>query len=228
MNRSALRGRLGRCLAMSALLALMAACGAGCQEFAYLLVKTVGPFVPEDKHEAEYDLTGRSVVVLVDVKDPLVATQLPRLPMSLADEIGEFLAKSNACGPVVSQHSVEAARRTERGFEQWSVAQVGKYFNTDLVVHVELFEFRLKDTPNSNVYRGYAEAEVRIVSPETAKQVWPVLAAARVVTAEALPDAVADEPGRQEKDLVEGFAEKIARHFCAYKLSEVPLRPNVK
>ncbi|KPK50999.1 MAG: hypothetical protein AMK72_00905 [Planctomycetes bacterium SM23_25] len=222
MNRPA------QCLALWALLTLAAACGAGCDAFAYLLVKTVGPFVPEDEHKAEYGLSGRSVVVLADLKDPLVASEFPRLAMVLADEIGKFLAEQKACGPVVSQHSVEAARRTERDFERWSVAQVGTYFNTDLVLHLELFEFRTRDNPNSNVYRGYAEAAVRIVDPETNEQVWPVLAAARIVTAEALPDAVTDEPGRQEKILIEGFAEKIARHFCTYKLSEMPLRPKVK
>jgi len=95
-------------------------------------------------------------------------------------------------------------------------------------MHLELFEFRLKDSPNSNVYHGYGEAAVRIVSPETGEQVWPILAAARVVTAEALPDASVDDPARQETILVEGFAEKIARQFCTYKLSEQPLRPKVK
>ncbi len=219
---------LRQCLAMLTLLTLAAVSCAGCNILAYILVKTVGPFVPEDEHKAEYDLTGRSAVVLVDLKDPLVASEFPRVAVSLADEIGNFLAEEKACGPVVSQHSVEAARRTERGFQQWSVAQVGKYFNTDLVIHLELFEFRLKDSPNSNVYRAYAEAAVRIVSPETGEQVWPILAAARLITAEGLPDARVDEPGRQEKILVEGFAEKIARHFCTYKMSELPLRPKVK
>ena len=222
------RPALPGCLALAVLLLLAAVGAAGCDAFAYLLVKTVGPFVPEDEHKAEYDLTGRSVVVLVDMKDPMVATEFPRLAMSLADEIGKFLAGEKACGPVVPQRSVEAARRKERRFEQWSVAQVGRYFNTDLVLHVELFEFRLKDSPRSNVYSGYAEAAVRIVTPETSEQVWPLLAAARVVTAEALPDAVTDEAGRQEKDLIEGFGEKIARHFVTYTLSSLPLRPKVK
>jgi len=235
VNRPVSRTRAGqrpaggrRALTLSVLLLLAACLGAGCDAFAYLLVKTVGPFVPEDEHKAEYDLTGRSLVVLVDMKDPMVATEFPRLAMSLADEIGAFLAEHDACGPVVSQHSVEAARRTERGFERWSVAQVGRYFNTDLVLHLDLFEFRLKDSPQSNVYRGYAEAAVRIVNPETDKQVWPLLAAARVVTAETLPDAVTDEPSRRERTLAEGFAEKVARHFITYKLSSLPIRPKVK
>ena len=220
--------RLRQYLSILVILLWAVACGAGCEAFAYLLVKTVGPFVPENEHKAEYDLKSRSLVILVDVKDPLVASEFPRLAMSLGDKIGTFLADQEACGPVVSQHSVEAARRTERGFRKWSVAQVGKYFNTDLVMHLELFEFRLKDSSASDVYHGYGEAAVRIVSPETGEQVWPMLAAARVVTAEALPDASVDDPARQETILIEGFAEKIARQFCVYKLSDEPLRPKVK
>lgn len=224
MNRHA------RCAVMLALLAVFAAGTAGCQGLAYVLVRTVGPFIPEDEHKAEYDLSGRSVVVLVDLKDPTVASEFPRLELSLADAIGKVLAESKACGPVVPARSVEAARRTERGFARWPVARVGEYFNVDRVIHVELFEFRIKDSPESNAFRGYAEAAIRIVSPESDQQVWPMLAAARILRAETLPDTDADseEAARQEQILVEGFGEKIAKQFCTYKLSERPIRPKVR
>jgi hypothetical protein len=191
-------------------------------------VKTVGPWVPEDTVEAEYKLEGKSVLVLVDVKDPAMAAEYPRVDVELADQIGRALQEKKASGPVVPGRSVQTARRAEPEFPRWSVAQVGQYFNVDYVLHVEVMEFRLKDSLNSNVFRGYAETSVRLVSPETGEQVWPVLAAARLLSAETMPDQTADDAAQQESILTEGLAGKIARHFYTYKKDDLPLRPKVK
>jgi hypothetical protein len=215
-------------------LLLLAAClapvllAAGCDEAAYILTKTIGPFVPEEKHEAEFDLKDASVLVLVDVEDPTVASEFPRAETLLAKGITATLDEHEACGPVVPVRSVLAARRMEPEFAQWSVAQAGEYFNVDVVLHAQLFEFRVKDSPGSNVLRGYAEAAIRLVSPETGRQVWPVLEEARLVTAEALPEADVQEAARHEEELATGLGEKIARNFCTYKYSDLPLRPKVK
>ena len=210
------------------LVVLAAGAVAGCQGFAWILVKTVGPWVPEDTVEAEYKLEGKSVLVLVDVKDPAMAAEYPRLDVELADQIGRALQEKKACGPAVPGRNVQTARRAEPEFPRWSVAQVGQYFNVDYVLHVEVMEFRLKDSLNSNVFRGYAETSVRLVSPETGEQVWPVLAAARLLSAETMPDQTADDAAQQESILTEGLAGKIARHFYTYKKDDLPLRPKVK
>ncbi len=211
-----------------AVAALGLASAGGCDAFAYVLVKTVGPFVPEEEHQAEFDLTGKSVLVLVDVQNPTVSSEHPRVETLLAEGVLETLKAHQATGPLVPVRSVQAARRLEADFPRWSVVKVGKYFNVDMVLHVQVFEFRIKDNPGSNVLRGYAEAAVRIVSPETGEQVWPMLAEARLVTAEAMPEPDLQKAAQYEEDLARGLGEKIARHFCTYKPSELPLRPKVK
>ena len=211
------------------LVALLAVASvAGCSGTAWILTKTIGPFVPEEKVQAEYDLKGRSVVVLVDVKEPMLASEFPRLEVLLAEAIGKELAAHNACGPIVPAHRVEAARLAEPKFATWSIAEIGHYFDVDTVLHLELFEFRLRDTPSSNAYHGYAEAAVRLVSPEKGEQVWPALSAARVMTAETMPDVNPEQPTEQESVLIEGFAAKISRNFYTYKKADLPLRPKVK
>jgi hypothetical protein len=211
---------------MAALAATLA--GAGCQGFAWILVKTIGPWLPEETSQAEFDMKGKSLLVLVDVKDPSLLSEYPRIEASLADSVGKELDSHKACGPLVPAHSIDNARRAEARFAEWSVAQIGKYFNVDLVMHVEILEFRLRDTPGSNVYHGYTEAAVRLVSPETGEQVWPVLAAARIMTAETQPDVSTEERGEQETILVDGMADKISRLFYTYKIDERPMRPKVK
>jgi hypothetical protein len=215
-------------LAITVLLAAAAVPLAGCDPFAWILVKTIGPFVPEETAKAEYDLKGRSLLVLVDVKDPAVASDFPRLETELSDAISKALADKQACGPTVPGRNLDSARRAEPKFGEWSVVEVGKYFNVDLVMHVEVVEFRLKDDPASNVYHGYAETAVRLVSPQTGEQTWPVLSPARLVAAETQPDVDVQERGEQESVLVDGYAEKLARLFYTYKTEDLPMRPKVK
>ncbi len=217
-----------RARSLVALVFMASVLGAGCDQAAWILVKTVGPWVPEEKVEAEYRLGGQSVLVLVDVADPAVASAYPRLELIVSDGICKALEREGAAGPIVPVHSLAAARRTEPDFARWSVAQVGRYFNVDLVVHVELYEFRLKDSPGGNVFHGYAESAVRVVSPETGKQVWPVLASARLVTAETMPDVQPEESAEVATILAEGLADKIARYFYTYKKQDLPMRPKVK
>lgn len=201
---------------------------AGCQALRYLAAKTIGPLMPEDEVEAQCSLKDRSVLILVDTRDPGLASDYPRLRSSLADAIGKTLADEKACGPVVPSRSVEAARRAERDFNQWSVAEAGKYFNVDMVVHVEIFEFRLKDIGGSNLFDGYVEAGVRVVNPQSGEQVWPVLSAAKRITGETAPDVDAPGPVAQQAILVEGYGEKVARLFYTYKVNDLSMRPKVK
>ncbi|MCX5685785.1 MAG: hypothetical protein NT049_19185 [Planctomycetota bacterium] len=207
---------------------LAAAARAGCQPFAWILVKTIGPWVPEATSQAECDLRNKSLLVLVDAKDPSFLSEFPRMESAIATSIGKELGEHKACGPLVPAHSVENARRAEPNFAKWPVAQIGQYFNVDFVLHIEVLEFRLRDTPNSQSYHGYAEAAVRLVSPETGEQVWPVLAAARVITAETQPDVDTEERTEQESILTDGLAVKISRLLYTYKLEDLPMRPKVK
>lgn len=228
LQSSICNGKAVRLPLLLALLILVALVAPGCQAFAWVLTKTVGVFVPEDEFVAECSLEGRSVLVLVDMKDPAMAADFPRLEGALADAVGRILTDKHACGPVVPSRSLETVRRTEPHFAQWPINQVGKHFNVDAVLHVEVFDYRLRDSASSNVYHGYAEVAVRIVSPETGEQVWPVLAAARLISAETTPAVEAETTDQQESILTDGLADKIARHFFTYKRDELPLRPKVK
>jgi hypothetical protein len=201
---------------------------AGCQALGFFLSKTVGLMTPEETVEAQYDLHGRSVLVLVDTKDSALISDYPRLESAMSEAVGKVLAENHACGPIVPARGIEAARQAEASFANWSVAQAGKYFNVDIVLHIEMFDFRLKDSPNSTVYHGTAEAAVRLVVPDSGQQVWPVLADARLISAETQPDVEAEQTGQQETILINGFAEKIARMFFTYKREDLPMRPKVK
>jgi hypothetical protein len=150
------------------------------------------------------------------------------LEQALGEALVRQLADHHACGALVPARDVETVRRTDPQFAEWPVAEVGKYFNVDLVLHVQVVEFRFRDHPTSNAYHGYAEARVRLVSSDQGEQVWPVLASARLMTAETMPDVEPETPADEESVLLDGFADKVARLFYTYKTEDLPLRPKVK
>lgn len=226
-GKAAVRGR-ARTAVLAALLVLGVAAGSGCQEFAWVLTKTVGPWVPEEKSVAEYSLAGKSVLVLVDSEGAALSAAFPRLETALAERVIKILADRKAAGPLVPAHSVEAARRAEHDFGRWTVVQAGGYFNVDLVLHIQLSEFRLRDSPESTVFNGYGESVVQVVSPESAERVWPVLASARIIRVASVPGTEPEEAVEMEEIMVDGLADKIARYFFTYKKSELPMRPKVR
>jgi hypothetical protein len=201
---------------------------AGCQQTAWLLVQIVRPWVEEETVEAQYDLKDKSLLILVDIRDPALASEYPRLPGMLGEAVARALTEHKACAQIVPIRSLEAIRKSEPGFEDWSVAQVGKYFNVDLVLHVRVHDFRLRDDPTSNVYHGYGETALCLVAPETGEQVWPVLASARLMAAETMPGVEAESLSEQENILVDGIGEKLARLFYTYKIEDISLHPKVK
>ncbi len=201
----------------------------GCNAAAYMLHQGVKVFGPEAKVEAEFPLAHRSVLVLVDTAAPTLGSEFPRMEMALADGIGEVLAENRGCGPRVPARSIENVRRAEPAFDRWAVAEVGRYFNVDYVVHVVVHEFRVRETEVSTYLEGYAETTLRVVSPQTGEQAWPPMASARQVTARTLPgDEIIEDPVELERILTEGLADKIARHFFTYEEDSLPLRPKVR
>jgi hypothetical protein len=202
--------------------------GTGCQALGYAFTKLVGPWLPDEETEAQYSLKDKSVLILVYTKDPSLASEHPRLQSALADAVGKVLVEQHACGPVVPSRSVEIARRSQPNFNERPVEEIGREFNVDLVLHIEVFQFNLSDIGASNMFEGYAEAGVRIVNPQTGEQVWPVLTAAKLISGKTTPAVDASQPASQETILVEGYGEKLARLFYTYKKDDLPLRRNVE
>ncbi len=213
---------------------LAAACVAalaalGCDQTAWILSETLGPLLPEEEVEPEFSFAGKSVLVLVDVGEPTVGDAFPRLQRDITRHVVTAFEDEQATGPLVPAHAVETARRSEPDFRRWSVVEVGQYFNVDYVLHVVIYDFRVRESPTSSVLDGFAESTISIVSPQRGAQVWPQLASARQVSARTLPDVEPiEDPIELERVLAEGLADKIARHFYTYKPGRLPLRPKVR
>ncbi len=208
---------------------LLALGAAGCDQAAWIGYHVLKPIMPPEEVPAQFDLSNKSVLVLVDLADPDLGLEFPRLQEALAEAIGRDLAEQKAVGPVVPAASVARVRRTEPEFPTWSVARIGRHFNVDYVLHVVVQEFRVRETPTSTTLDGFAEATMRVVSPSEGRQVWPLQATARQTSAHTLPQIDPYEhPYEVERILTEGFGEKVARHFYTWRPEDLPLRPKVE
>jgi hypothetical protein len=209
-------------------LALLLLAPAGCDQTAYILMKLFAPWVPPDEVQAEFEVGERSLLVLVDTDDPALESDFPRLEVAVGKAVIKEIEEREAAPAVVPAHAVEAARRAEPEFESWSVAEVGRYFNVDLVLHIQIYEFRLRESPNSTIFGGYSEVSLRMVSSAEGNQEWPALSSARLLSAETLPTVQPEEANELEAILIEGLATKIVRHFYTYTKEDLPLRPKVQ
>jgi hypothetical protein len=207
--------------------ALAITCG-GCDAMAYILSKTFAPFVPEPAIRAQYELKGKSIVVLLDFEDPLLAEEHPRVQIDLARNICLKLDARKAIESYVEPRDLVILRQQEPDFDRWPISKVGRRCDADIVMHLNILEFRLKTSETSSVFQGRAEVGVSLVATTTGKQIWPELARPRLIQAEALPKPDVKNAADAERILTEGLADKISRLFYTHKTSELPLRSDVK
>lgn len=219
---------LARALMLAALLAGLLAAGAGCQQLAWILNRTFTLFSPEEESQAEFTFEGKSVLVLVDAQEAALEGEFPRVEQGVANQVIKMLEERKAAGPIVPARSVDAARRVQAGFDKWSIAETGRFFNVDFVLHIQLTHFRIKDTPGSSVFHGYGETVCQVVETESGKKVWPSLASGRIIRAESVQGTEPEEAPEVETMMIEGLADKIARHFFTYRTEELPLKPKVQ
>lgn len=196
----------------------------GCNVAAYILTKLLR-FVPEKEVKAQYNLKGKSIAVLVDFEDPLLAEERPRLEIELARKICLTLEARQAVGAYVDPRDFIVLKQ-QADFDTWSVSRIGKHLDVDIIMHLKVLEFKLKVSKASSVFQGHAEVVVSLVESQTGQQVWPHLARAHLVQADTLPKPDIDNV-KVQQILTGGIAEKIARLFYSYKRSELPLRSDV-
>jgi hypothetical protein len=138
--------------------ALFALCLCGCNwiEAAVVLGAPSHVTVP-----AEYDrLPGHRVVV--HVWTPVeYAWDYPKLRLDLAARLSDLLAEK------VKDITVIEALRVEDYLERFGTADVdpvelGRHFEADMVVHMSIYQFSMRDPGMANFYRGRIGASVTV------------------------------------------------------------------
>lgn len=143
----------------------------GCAAIAW----PIAAFAPAPKVEAQYELpAGRRVLVFPD--DLINPISYPPLKRSLAEKLNKQLAEHVVAEQTVPYNELLNLSTTE-GFDRLPVDRVGAKLGADVVVYVDIDEFRLKNDAAEPLWSGKLTVFVRVVDVGAdsiaGKRLWP-------------------------------------------------------
>ena len=126
---------------------------------------------PPDAVDALYDFPkDKTVLVLVD--DPKGLGRDASIQLDLANALNDQFLKHKISKDVISQRQLLIEMARTPSFLQLSVPEVGKRMKADVVLHVKIEHFALKDNRQSPIWHGELGTTVRVMSV-TEGQLWP-------------------------------------------------------
>jgi hypothetical protein len=207
-----------RRLAVLLLAATMAALGAGgCQ---WLTAWMFAERHPMKDVKAEYALTADRLVIVpyasteVLFTDSMVAVEISR------DLINEIMKNLGATKIKTIVHPVEVQRWQDANLEwpNMSLSDIGKTFQADTVLYVELERYSMIEENSANLYRGRVRARIQVVHPGAERNPAYDTVVETVFPADgpAGVTSTTEQMVRTYTNLV--FASDVAQHFYDHKV----------
>jgi len=177
-------------------------------------------FGPEKKIPAEYEPpAGKTILVFVD--DMLHPVDYEPVKIELTEMLnGQLIAHKVAAKTIPYSRLGEFIAATP-SFNSLAVSEVGQKLGADMVLHVQIDEFSLRDTASaSELWKGRLGTTVRLVDV-TKGRLWPTDdPAGHMVLPKAETQTVSDSSqarGEQiSKELAAETADKIAKLFYSH------------
>jgi len=214
-SRGGPAGAVGFAPMAFALLALFMPLSVGCDAIRQIALQT-GPRT--ESVSAEFSrLPGKKVLVYVWVP-PEVKWDYPHVRLDLAAHLGGYLKQNVKNVSIVDPYQVEAyLEKSPRG--EIDPVEVGRYFQADMVVHLGVYQFSIRDPGMAHYYRGRIAASVE-VHDLTGKDRTPVPTSLHEVKV-AYPDEKAIGFANARADQVrqatyEVFATEVGKKFHSW------------
>jgi hypothetical protein len=136
---------------------LVAGCG-GCafiKAASYFLQPTSETINPEFK-----GLASKEVLIYVWAP-PEITWDYPKLRLDLSAYLGDYLKEKVPKARMVDALTVERYLEQQNTLEQ-DPAELGKHFKADVVLHLSVYEFSIRDPDMAHFYRGRLGASVQV------------------------------------------------------------------
>jgi len=203
--------RNGRLIGVMALAMLSLALG-GC-EILYMLGG-------KGKQESQYKLSAKSrVLVWVD---PRVTSGAPvDVPAALGEKVNGHLYQWKVSDHLVSQARLAALRKDPR-FTEMGVADAARKLDADVVVFIDLLQFRVETVSAGQLTQGHAQALVKVVDRD-GNRLWPADTEVLGVPVEAdakLSFADQATPAVVKDKMMADLTIRIGRLFHEYDLGD--------
>ena len=181
-------------------------------------------FVGEHKKKisAEFDKLGRSRVAILVWTDPATLFDYPHARFELATYVGDKLsaemARRSRDIELVDPRDVEDFLQKDID-AQIDPRALGRQFDVDYVVYVEVFEFQIRDAQTPQLLRGRIDASVSVhdirADPDQARRY--ELTPAKCIYPESGPVVLsATNAPLVRRSTYQKFAEQVARKFYEY------------
>lgn len=175
---------------------------------------------PTEKVEPEFArLKGKKVLVLVWAP-PAVLTNYPYARYDIAKYVGDALrSQIEEVTTVSARHVEDYVSKRSQGAADPEV--VGRHFQADLVVYLELLRYRMRWPESPHLYRGDIHASVVVFDLNAAggEPERYELSTASVLHPEGAPVSVHKTTEQKlRKETSEIFAERVALKFKAHRV----------
>ena len=207
------RARLNGAILLAMGLAPLAA---GCDAMRYIAYQA------QPKTEtvpAEFNrLPDKTVLVSVWVP-PEVKWDYPHIRLDLASHLGAYLQQNVKKITLVDAYQVEAYLDKATKAEVDPV-EVGRHFHADMVVHLGVYQFSVRDPGYSQFYRGRVASSVEIYDLTTSDKVPPRYPMKEVKVAYPEDKAVGFSNARADQvrqGTYEAFATEVGKKFHSWE-----------
>jgi len=196
-------------LGLSAGLLAMACCGcAMIKASAYFLQPT------SETMNAEFKgLEGKQVLIYVWT-GPEIAWDYPKLRLDLSAYLGDYLHKKVPKARMVDPLQVERFLEQRNTLEQ-DPAELGRHFKADVVLHLSVYEFSMRDPEMAHFYRGRLAASIQVydlAKPEEPQRT--LLQDAKVVVPEDAPIGIENTTADKVRQMTyDAFTVQVGKKF---------------
>ena len=173
---------------------------------------------PEPTVPAQYTPAKEPTLVLVENFHNPASLQLEAA--AVAQVLSEEL-RTNEVAPIIDPSKAEGLRQSKgvAAYRKMPLDAIGTAVGAKQVIYVDLERFDVDRAPASELYRGQAEARVRVVG-ENGEVLWPLDAAGGMPVAvrvqpQRAAQGVGDQAARQR--LHAALADRVAKLFYNWK-----------
>ena len=182
---------------------------------------------PPKKQKALYELP-KSNCILVLATDKSVGGQHESAKRDVTEFLSALLLEHKLTRRVVSYDDLMAFRLATPRFALLTPAEVGKKFGADIVLHVAIEQFSLKDNAGG-AWHGKVEAMVQVIDAggEEERTLWPEDRPAGHPVSVARTPTISSSPtygNHLAKVLAAQTADGIAKLFYDHKLTGIDAR----
>ena len=130
-------------------------------------------FAPDKVVPPEYDVPrdARMLVLVTDVQLADIATAA-RLKRELTKQINIQMLHYNVVYDVVAYEDIQNLIATDRNFYDMMPGEIAAKLDADLVLHVRIDQFALKDSEYSTLWSGRLKSRIRLLSLDD-DLLWP-------------------------------------------------------